>query len=146
MNYSEMKYEEINDEIEKLLDIDNNKLDSEATRGQRIFTEINRIYIQVSRRLMSLTDQKNSVELHKFKHFTGKLTSAHYKENPLDVALLKTDVPRYMDTDAVVVEIRNLVKEAEMIVKLVESSLATLKGRSYDIRNAIDFQKFISGN
>ena len=146
MNYSEMKYEEINDEIEKLLNIDNNKLDSEATRGQRIFTEINRIYIQVSRRLMSLTDQKNSVELHRFKHFTGKLTSTHYKDNPLDVALLKTDVPRYMDTDAVVVEIRNLVKEAEMIVKMVESAQTTLRGRSFDIKNAISFQSLMAGN
>lgn len=146
MNYTEATYEELNDEIEKLLDINPTTLDAEAIRNQKIFTELNRMYVQTSRKLMKLTNQKNEVELHRYRHFNGKMTSAHYKEYPLDVAIVKTDIPKYLDSDPVVVEIRGLLKEQEMIVKLVEEAKASLKSRGFDLKNAIEYQKLMSGN
>jgi len=146
MNFSNATYEEVNEVIEKLLEIDSTNLAHESIRGNRISSELNKIYIQVSRELMKVTDQKNAVELQRYKYYSGKLPAEAYRKEPLDTAVLKTDIPSYMSNDKVVIEIRNIYKEKEMIVKLVEDARSSLKSRTYDIKNSIEFTKFMSGN
>ena len=146
MKFADLSYEELNEIIETLLTIDPNNLAHEAIRGNRVFAELNKMYIQVSRKLMKLNDQKNSIEQFRYKHYAGKLTHDHYKKEPVDVAILKTDIPSYMNTDKVVIEIRALAREAEMCVKLLEDAKASLKYRGVDIKNSIDFTKFMNGS
>lgn len=145
MDYTGSTYEEIESEIDKLLEVNGDDLDAEAIRNTKIFTKISRIYIQKSRQLGKLLDQQKQIEHVRKRHYSGKLTSEHYKKEPLNEAILKADIPEYMDIDPLVVEMRNQVKECERIVKFLEDSKKTLYSRGFDIKNAIDYRKMMLG-
>lgn len=145
MDYTESTYEEIEARIETLLNIDSDNLDGEAIRNQKIFPEISRIYVQKSRKLSALINQLNKIEFNRTRHYSGKLTAEHYKKDPLTEAVLKTDIPNYMNVDPVVVEMRNLVKECERAVKFLEDAKGSLRARGFDIKNAIEYRKLMLG-
>lgn len=145
MNYSELTFEELVKIVEDLLVIKSDDLDAEALRGQKIFTQLNLIYIQVSRKLALLTKQKDTVEFNRTRHYSGKLTSLHYKNDPLPESILKTDIPNHMNVDPIVVEIRDMVRECERVVKFIEDAKGSLRSRGFDIKNAIDYRKLMMG-
>lgn len=139
------KVEDIIDQVDKLLMIDSDNLDAEALRNTRIFAEINRIYIREARLLTKLDVMKNKVEIKRFRFYSGKETSEHYKKEPLRESLLKTDIPQHMNIDPQVIEIRAMYNEQEKIVKFLEESKWTLKSRGEDIKNAIAWRRLMMG-
>ena len=145
MDYTGSTYEEIEAEVEKLLGIDGDNLDGEAIRNTKIFTQINRIYIQKSRQLGKMLNQLNSLEHMRKRHYSGKLTGEHYKKDPLPEAVLKTEIPEYLNVDPLVVEMRDNVKECERIVKFLEDAKGALRSRGFDIKNAIEYRKLMMG-
>ena len=145
MDFTDKTYEEVSEYIDGLLTIDSEKLDDEAVRNQKIFADINRAYIQKSRKLYSLINQQDKIELGRYRHYNGKETKEHYREDPLTESLLKTDIPLYMNVDPLVVEMRSLVKECERIVKYLEDAKGSLRSRGFDIKNAIEFRKIMLG-
>lgn len=145
MIYTDSTFEDIEKVVESKLVINGDDLDGEAIRNQKIFTEINRIYIHKSRKLGELTDQLAKVEHNRFRHYAGKLNAEHYKREPITEAILKTDIPSYMAIDAVVVEMRNLVKECERIVRYLEDAKKSLHSRGFDIKNSIEYRKLMLG-
>jgi hypothetical protein len=144
-DFKEMSYEEIEGEVDKLLTINPDDLDGEALRGPKIFTSLNRIYIQKSRRLSELLTGLHKLEHKKNRYYGGKDTAESYRKEPLTEAILKTDIPSYMNIDPLVVEMRELVKEAERIVKFLEDAKGQLRQRGFDIKNALEFRKMMLG-
>lgn len=145
MDYTESTYEEIEAEIDRLLTIDGDNLDGEAIRNTKIFTQINRIYVQKSRKYDKLLTQLHNLEHQRKRHYGGKMTGEHYRKEPLPEAVLKTDIPEYMNVDNLVVEMRNVVKECERIVKFLEDAKKSLYSRGFDIKNAIEFRRLMLG-
>lgn len=145
MTYDQMTYEEISVAVENLLEISSDNLDAESIKQQKIFTKLNDMYVQYSRKLYKLIQQKDKVEFNRIRHWTGKMPAAHYKAEPQPDAILKADVPQYMNTDPVVLEIRGLVAESERIVKFLEDSKGSLKSRGFDIKNAIQWRQLMMG-
>lgn len=144
-DWTEATYEQIEAEIDRLLAINPDELDAEALRGGKVFTAINRIYIQKSRQLGKLLNLQARVEQKRQRYYAGKESAEVYKKEPLTEAILKTDIPMYMSTDEVVTEVRNLVKEAERCVKFLEDSKGQLRQRGFDIKNALDFRRMMLG-
>lgn len=140
-----MKYDEIVDKIEVLLSINSDRLDEEATRRSKIFVELQKMYRVRASKLVKLIDQQKVVYFNRRRHYEGKMPGKWYKDNPLNEAVLKTDVPMYMDVDTAVIEIKGLVHEEELIVKLIEDAMKQLGSRSFDIQNALEFRKQMGG-
>jgi hypothetical protein len=145
MNYSEATYEEISKHVESLLEINSDNLDMEAIKNQKIFVEINNIYVQLGRKLFKETTQKDKVEHARYRHYNGKMPAEHYKKNPLNEAVLKGDIKHMMNIDDVVVEIRSMVAETERIVKFLEDAKTQIKSRGFDIKNAIAWRQLMMG-
>jgi hypothetical protein len=145
LDNTDSSYEEVAAIVDTLLIIDSDNLDGEAIRNQRIFADINRLYIHKSRKLLALSNQLAMLEHRRFRHYAGKETAAQYKIEPLTEAILKTDIPSHMNIDPLVVEMRGLVKECERIVKYLEDAKGSLRSRGFDIKNAIDFRRLMLG-
>jgi hypothetical protein len=145
MDYKEMSYEDIEKEVDRLLTINPDDLDGEAIRGPKIFTSLNRIYIQKSRQLSELMKALHKLEFKRQRYYAGKETSEVYRKEPLVEAVLKTDIPNYMNVDPLVTEMRELVKESERIVKFLEDAKGQLRQRGFDIKNALDFRRMMLG-
>lgn len=145
MSYKEATFEDIEKVVNEELAINPDDLDLEAIRNQKIFGKFSKMYVEKSRHLAELLDQQAKVEFNRYRHYAGKLSGEHYKKEPITEAILKTDIPSYMAIDAVVVEMRNLVKECERTVKYLEESKKSLYGRGFDIKNAIDYRRLMMG-
>lgn len=143
--WKDASYEQIETEVDRLLTINPDDLDGEAIRGPKIFTALNRIYIQKSRQLGELLKVQAKVELKRQRYYAGKESAETYRKEPLTEAILKTDIPQYMNTDEIVVEIRDLVKEAERCVKYMEDAKGQLRQRGFDIKNALEFRRMMLG-
>lgn len=144
-DWKEATYEQIEAEVDRLLAINPDDLDGEAIRGPKIFTSLNRMYIQKSRKLSELSNALNKLEHKRNRYYGGKESADTYKKEPLTEAILKTDIPSYMNIDPLVVEMRTIVKEAERCVKFLEDAKGQLRQRGFDIKNALDFRRMMLG-
>jgi hypothetical protein len=145
MQFKESTYEEIEAEVDRLLSINPDDLDGEAIRNSKIFTSISRMYVQKSRKLSELYHALAKLELKRNRYYGGKESSEVYRKEPLTEAILKSDIPSYMNIDPLVTEMRDLVKECERTVKFLEDSKGTLRARGFDIKNAIEYRKMMLG-
>ncbi|CAL9976494.1 hypothetical protein VPHK469_0016 [Vibrio phage K469] len=137
--------EDLQDEMEKLFELDSINLDKEALRQDRVFFEVQRYYIQEGRVLRFLIEKFESVKLYRRKYYLRQLPSKVYEAEPLNPFPLKTEVDQYLKADSLVWEMRNLTEEQEMKVKYLEDCLSRARSRSFDIKNAIQWRCMLEG-
>lgn len=145
MQFKESTYEEIEAEVDRLLNINADDLDGEAIRNSKIFTQLSRMYVQKSRKLSELYTALAKLEHKRNRYYGGKESSEVYRKEPLNEAILKSDIPSHMNIDPLVIEMRDLVKECERTVKFLEESKGQLRARGFDIKNAIEYRKMMLG-
>ncbi len=138
-------YEQIEEYVDGLLNINGDDLDAEAIRNPKIFSKLSRIYVLRGRKLSELQTQLARLEHKRKRYYSGKETAEVYKKEPLTEAILKTDIDSYMAIDPIIVEMRNLVKEEDRIVKFIEDAKGLLRWRGNDIKNAIEYRKLMMG-
>ena len=82
----------------------------------------------------------------KWEYYTGKADPAVYQAQPFDLKILKSDVGIYLDADKDLQEALGQ-KEAylETVVSYLEKVLREINNRNWNIRNAIEWKKFIHG-
>lgn len=138
-------YEDVEKYVDELTHINPDNLDAESIRTPKIFTKLNRIYVLKARRLSELSNQLAKLEHKRKRYYNGKETAEVYKKEPLTEAILKSDVDSYMAIDPLIVELRDLVKEEDRIVKFLEDAKGMLRWRGNDIKNAIEYRKLMLG-
>ena len=69
-----------------------------------------------------------------------------YQENPFDLKVLKQDVPMYMDADPEIQNITTRINYYEEIIFFLEKVIQQLNNRTFQIKNSIEWQKFMQGS
>ena len=82
----------------------------------------------------------------KFEYYTGKADEEVYKEKPFDLKILKQDLSLYMDSDSEIQELSARINYYEEIMFFLEKVLHCLNNRGFQIKNSIDWQKFMQGS
>ena len=82
----------------------------------------------------------------KFEYYTGKAEPSIYQENPFDIKVLKTDLSLYMDADSELQILQSRINYYEEIIFFLDKFLRCLNDRGYQIKNSIDWQKFMQGS
>ena len=82
----------------------------------------------------------------KFEYYTGKADESVYKEKPFDLKILKQDLSLYMDSDSEIQELSARINYYEEIMFFLEKVLHCLNNRGFQIKNSIDWQKFMQGS
>lgn len=82
----------------------------------------------------------------KFEYYTGKSEPSVYQENPFDIKVLKTDLSLYMDADSEIQILQSRINYYEEIIFFLDKILRCLNDRGYQIKNSIDWQKFMQGS
>lgn len=137
--------EEILDEVERLTAIDTDNLDIAYQDSSKNMSKLQRLYWTEGTKLKGLQDTQKSIKLQRWKHYSGKMPSAHYAKNPLQEAVQKTDLPMYIDADPLVQNMNKVVAESEVRIKAIETAIKVMASRGYDIKALIDYKKFTSG-
>jgi len=75
----------------------------------------------------------------------GKADPAVYDKEPFDHKVLKSDVNIYLDSDLILNEIQDRLTAQTEKLKLVVEAGKVMQNKSFNIKNALEHQKFMGG-
>ena len=90
--------------------------------------------------------QKRNIRHQKYEYYTGKADPDVYVENPFPKKIRDKDtLQKYMDADESLSQSSLKVEYYDVMLNYLQDILKMIHNRNYQIKNAIDFQKFSSG-
>jgi antirestriction protein len=96
--------------------------------------------------LKKLEENKlKQVRKEKWQYYTGKADPEVYVEKPFDHKVLRQDVDRYMEADEDLIKINSKIDYYQVMLSYLDSILKSINNRTYQIKNSIEWQKFIRG-
>jgi hypothetical protein len=140
-----MKLEEIELQIAEDSMIDVNKLSTESLKIPMLAAKYRKYYIVESKILMQAQIRLNEMEFNLFKYYNGEGTDEEYKQHPLNKLPLKGNIDKCIKVDKRYVELSEKVKNQELKVFAVQDFMKELNSRSFNIKNAIEWEKFKNG-
>ena len=125
--------------------IDDDNLHSESTKIPSLHAKYYRILNNIL--LMKKLEENKFKQLKKTKwqYYTGKADPEVYIAQPFDHKVLRQDVDKYMDSDEDLIKIQNKIDYFQVMLNYLDSILKIINNRTFQIKNAIEWQKFIRG-
>jgi len=140
-----MKIEDIMAEAEKTANIDETNLGRESINTPKIHNRILNIRFTESMMQRKLTFELKKLVQEKRDYYLGRADPSVYKAKPFDTKILKSEVNTYIDADEEVTELALRVEIQQEKVEYLTEVLKQISKRDFLIRNALDFQKLMSG-
>ena len=81
----------------------------------------------------------------KHLYYSGRADPEVYKEKPFQIMVLKQDLPMYIDSDPEIQALQTKIKYYEEMMIFLEKVIVMINNRGYQIKNAIDWQRFTQG-
>jgi hypothetical protein len=81
----------------------------------------------------------------KFEYYSGKAEPEDYRDNPFDLKILKSDLPLYIESDPEIEKYQLKMEMFEIIINYLEGVIKMLNNRTYQIKNMIEWRRFVSG-
>ncbi len=140
-----MNLDEIQLSWEEDSKIDEDNLHSESTKIPSLHAKYYRILNNIL--LMKKLEENKFKQLKKTKwqYYTGKADPEVYIDKPFDHKVLRQDVDKYMDSDEDLIKILNKIDYFQVMLNYLDSILKTINNRTFQIKNSIEWQKFIRG-
>ena len=90
--------------------------------------------------------QYNRIRLERYNYYTGKAPAEVYAEDPFPYKVREKDaIQRHMEADEKLSTAEMKIKYYDVTLKFLEEIIRNVSGRTYQIKNAIEWQKFQSG-
>jgi hypothetical protein len=143
-----MKIEDILDQWKEDSEIDRTELGDEALKIPKLHHKYLQIYVQEKLALRSLDADMKKLKLDKHEFFTQghtEETRSKMWELPARGLILKTDIPMYMDADKDLIKLSLKIGIQQEKLELLESIIKSLTNRGFQIKSAIEWQKFTMG-
>ena len=132
-------------EMEKDSKIDESRLEAESLNVPYLYGKWQRIYFSEYKKLASLEKQRAKVYKERMSYYMGRADDEAYKKEPLESRVIKTELSVYLEADDRYAEALEQYKEQKALVDIIEGFLKKIAGRSFDIKNAIEFMRFKNG-
>lgn len=143
-----MKIEDILDNWKEDSKIDRTELGDEALKIPKLHHKYYQIYVSERLSLRSLEFEMKQLKLDKYEFYTqgpNEETQAKGWKFPARGLILKADIPMYMDADPEIIKISLKIGLQQEKLELLESIIKSFGNRGYNIKAAIDWQKFTMG-
>ena len=140
--------EDIQDMWNEDCQIDDLELDHESLKIPQLHSKYIRLYTNESRHLNKMFETHKILVRDKLEYYQGKMCEEDLADRnwePLDVRILKSDIPRYIEGDQQVVKNLIQISDQKEKVALLKSIVDSVNRRSYYIGDAIRWKQFISG-
>ena len=90
--------------------------------------------------------QRKNIRHERYEYYSGKAAPEVYIDNPFGKKIRDKDtMTKYLDADQKLVDINLKIDYYETLLTYIESILKQINNRTYQIKNAIEWQKFIAG-
>ena len=90
--------------------------------------------------------QRRNIRHQKYEYYTGKADPDVYLENPFPKKIRDKDaLQKYMDADESLSQSSLKVDYYEVMLNYLQDILKMIHNRTYQIKNCIEYQRFMSG-
>lgn len=135
---------------EKDSQYDDDNLDRESLNSPKLHSKYLKIHINFKMKLSALEMEYKNLRQKKFRYYRGEMTKSELQENGWDqwqgVKPLKSDMEEFLEGDSDLNAIRLKMQYIKNMIDALDSIMNQIKSRDWQIRNAIEWKKFIAGS
>ena len=141
-----MNLEQLQEMWKKDSKIDNDLYCEESTKIPQLHMKYMEFF-----NMFSLMKKERELELkglikEKWLYYKGKASSSVYKEMPFDLKLTtKEEISMFIDADEDICKLQYKVGYIETVLTFLDGVLRQINNRNFQIKNAIEWEKFKSG-
>ena len=141
-----MNLEKIQEMWERDSHIDPDNLHDESLKIPQLHSKYYTIYNTITLLREKARDSYNRVRLERYNYYTGKAPAEVYAAEPFPYKVREKDaIQRHMDADEKLNTINMKIKYYDTILKYLEEIIRIISNRTYQIKNAIEWNKFQAG-
>lgn len=144
-----MNIEQLQEEWAKDCQIDDDHLDRESVRTPNLHAKYLNHLISYKMKHAAQTTEYNSLRVKKFRYYRGELSRAELEMNGWEqwqgIKPLRNEMDEFLNGDSDLIKAKMKIDYLKGIIDYLESILNQIKGRDWQIRNSIEWKKFISG-
>jgi len=140
-----MKIEDIKVMLEKDRSIDHTQLDTESLKIPEQAVKYQQMAHDEAVILRYLEREYNIMKLKRWMYYMGKASDEEYEKEPFDHKVLKSDVNTFLEADSKLCNIQDRIILQTEKLKLVVEAGKVMQNKSFNIKNALEHQKFMGG-
>ena len=141
-----MNLEQIQEMWEKDSKIDPDNLHDESLKIPQLHSKYYTLYNTITLLREKAREQYSKVRLERYNYYTGKATAEVYAEEPFPYKVREKDaIQRHLDADDKMNKIDMKIKYYDVMLKFLEEIIRAISNRTYQIKNAIEWNKFQAG-
>ena len=126
--------------------IDPDNLHDESLKIPQLHSKYYTIYNTITLLREKARESYNNIRLERYNYYTGKAPAEVYAENPFPYKVREKDaIQRYLDADEKLCAIDLKLRYYDVQLKFLEEVIKTIANRTFQIKNAIEWQKFQAG-
>ena len=141
-----MNLEQIQEMWEKDSKIDPDNLHDESLKIPQLHSKYYTLYNTITLLREGTREQYAKVRLERYNYYTGKATAEVYAEEPFPYKVREKDaIQRHLEADDKMNKVDMKIKYYDIMLKFLEEIIRNISGRTYQIKNAIEWNKFQAG-
>ena len=141
-----MNLEQIQEMWEKDSKIDPDNLHDESLKIPQLHSKYYTLYNTITLLRERAREQYNKVRLERYNYYTGKAPAEVYVEEPFQYKVREKDaIQRHLEADDKMNKVDMKIKYYDIMLKFLEEIIRNISGRTYQIKNAIEWNKFQAG-
>ncbi len=138
--------EKIQQMWEKDSQIDPDNLHTESLNIPSLHAKYFEIHNNILLLKKKAEQQKRNIRHQKYEYYTGKADPDVYLQNPFPKKIRDKDtLQKYMDADEILSQASLKVEYYDVMLQYLQDILKMIHNRTYQIKNAIEYQRFASG-
>ena len=131
---------------EKDAKIDRDNLHDESLNIPSLHAKYFQIYNTIFLLRKKAEQQRKNIRHERYEYFSGKADPDVYIQNPFPKKIRDKDtMTKYLDADVKLSNASLKIEYYDTMLTYLESILKVIQNRTYQIKNAIEWQKFQSG-
>ena len=141
-----MNLEQIQEMWEKDSKIDPDNLHDESLKIPQLHSKYYTLHNTITLLREKARESYAKVKLERYNYYTGKATAEVYAEEPFPYKVREKDaIQRHLEADDKMNKIDMKIKYYDVMLKFLEEIIRIVSNRTYQIKNAIEWNKFQAG-
>jgi|TARA_A100001391_G_scaffold66543_2_gene42223 hypothetical protein len=141
-----MNLETIQSMWEKDSQIDKDNLHDESLKIPALHAKYHELFNNILLLRKKAEQQRKNIRHERYEYYSGKADPDVYLENPFPKKVRDKDaMQKYLDADEKLSQVNLKIDYYETMLNYIESILKQVSNRTYQIKNAIEWQRFTAG-
>lgn len=142
------------EELYEMWSVDSNMngdvLDKESLNTPQLHAKYLKILIQHKMKLSALETEYKILRQKKFRYYRGEMPKAELEENNWQqwqgIKPIKNEMEEFLEGDSDLNKITIKCAYIKNMIEALDSIMSQIKARDWQIRNAVEWKKFVAGS